>query len=55
MSRVGDQMFTNGQTVNLQSVMRDAQLTRKLLALMAQEQRILTQTEEVDLQEVKPF
>ncbi|XP_066483326.1 DNA-directed RNA polymerase I subunit RPA1 [Tiliqua scincoides] len=52
VSRVGDQMFTNGQTVNLQAVMRDAQLTRKLLALMAQEQRLSMQTEGEDFQEM---
>lgn len=33
-------MFTNGQTVNLQAVMKDAVLIRKLLALMAQEQKL---------------
>uniref|UniRef100_A0A452TQ21 DNA-directed RNA polymerase subunit n=1 Tax=Ursus maritimus TaxID=29073 RepID=A0A452TQ21_URSMA len=38
VNRLGDQMFTNGQTVNLQAVMKDMVLIRKLLALMAQEQ-----------------
>lgn len=38
MSCVGDTMFANGQTVNLQAVMKDAQLIQKLLAFMAQEQ-----------------
>ena len=33
-------MFTNGQTVNLQAVMKDVVLIRKLLALMAQEQKL---------------
>lgn len=33
-------MFTNGQTVNLQAVMKDIVLIRKLLALMAQEQEL---------------
>lgn len=33
-------MFTNGQTVNLQAVMKDVVLIRKLLALMAQEQEL---------------
>nr|XP_003222392.1 PREDICTED: DNA-directed RNA polymerase I subunit RPA1 [Anolis carolinensis] len=37
VSCVGDQMFANGQTVNLQAVMKDAQLTRKVLAIIAQE------------------
>uniref|UniRef100_A0A3Q2I2F1 DNA-directed RNA polymerase subunit n=1 Tax=Equus caballus TaxID=9796 RepID=A0A3Q2I2F1_HORSE len=40
VSRLGDQMFTNGQTVNLQAVMKDMVLIRKLLALMAQEQEL---------------
>eukprot|EP00069_Balaena_mysticetus_P005276 bmy_17878T0 len=40
VSRLGDQMFTNGQTVNLQAVMKDVVLIRKLLALMAQEQEL---------------
>ncbi|NXL86536.1 RPA1 polymerase, partial [Alectura lathami] len=38
INRVGDRFFTNGQTVNLQAVMKDAQLIRKLLAFMAKEQ-----------------
>ncbi|XP_058523654.1 DNA-directed RNA polymerase I subunit RPA1 [Ochotona princeps] len=40
VNRLGDQMFTNGQTVNLQAVMKDVVLIRKLLALMAQEQKL---------------
>uniref|UniRef100_A0A8D2KPH9 DNA-directed RNA polymerase subunit n=1 Tax=Urocitellus parryii TaxID=9999 RepID=A0A8D2KPH9_UROPR len=40
VNRLGDQMFTNGQTVNLQAVMKDVVLIRKLLALMAQEQQL---------------
>uniref|UniRef100_W5MY79 DNA-directed RNA polymerase subunit n=1 Tax=Lepisosteus oculatus TaxID=7918 RepID=W5MY79_LEPOC len=36
INRLGDQMFTNGQTVNLQAVMKDNTVIRKLLALMAQ-------------------
>ncbi|KAM6179358.1 DNA-directed RNA polymerase I subunit RPA1 isoform 2-T2 [Erethizon dorsatum] len=43
VNRLGDQMFTNGQTVNLQAVMKDIVLTRKLLALMAQEQKLPTE------------
>uniref|UniRef100_A0A8C3Q0Y6 DNA-directed RNA polymerase subunit n=1 Tax=Chrysolophus pictus TaxID=9089 RepID=A0A8C3Q0Y6_CHRPC len=38
VNRVGDRMFTNGQTVNLQAVMKDATLIRKLLVFMAKEQ-----------------
>jgi hypothetical protein len=40
VNRLGDQVFTNGQTVNLQAVMKDVVLIRKLLALMAQEQKL---------------
>lgn len=40
VNRLGDQMFTNGQTVNLQAVMKDIVLIRKLLALMAHEQKL---------------
>ncbi|KFP92862.1 DNA-directed RNA polymerase I subunit RPA1, partial [Haliaeetus albicilla] len=38
INRVGDRLFTNGQTVNLQAVMKDAKMIRKLLVLMAKEQ-----------------
>ncbi|XP_048373560.1 DNA-directed RNA polymerase I subunit RPA1 [Sphaerodactylus townsendi] len=49
VSCVGDQMFANGQTVNLQAVMKDAQVARKLLAIMAQDLKLSMQTEEGDL------
>ncbi|XP_068596137.1 DNA-directed RNA polymerase I subunit RPA1 [Brachionichthys hirsutus] len=35
INRLGDQMFTNGQTVNMQAVMKDCGVIRKLLALIA--------------------
>ncbi|XP_072112743.1 DNA-directed RNA polymerase I subunit RPA1 isoform X2 [Mobula birostris] len=38
VNRLGDQMFTNGQTVNLQAVMKDVEVIHKLLTLIAQEQ-----------------
>uniref|UniRef100_A0A8B9IUU5 DNA-directed RNA polymerase subunit n=1 Tax=Amazona collaria TaxID=241587 RepID=A0A8B9IUU5_9PSIT len=38
VNRVGDRLFTNGQTVNLQTVMKDARIIRKLLVFMAKEQ-----------------
>ncbi|NXW88671.1 RPA1 polymerase, partial [Alopecoenas beccarii] len=38
VNRVGDRLFTNGQTVNLQAVMKDAQTIRKLLVFMAKEE-----------------
>lgn len=50
---VGDQMFANGQTVNLQAVMKDALLIRKLLAFIAQEQSQSLQTENGDLKMVR--
>uniref|UniRef100_A0A3B5ANX7 DNA-directed RNA polymerase subunit n=1 Tax=Stegastes partitus TaxID=144197 RepID=A0A3B5ANX7_9TELE len=37
INRLGDQMFTNGQTVNMQAVMKDCSVIRKLLALIAGE------------------
>uniref|UniRef100_A0A8D2N1Z1 DNA-directed RNA polymerase subunit n=1 Tax=Zonotrichia albicollis TaxID=44394 RepID=A0A8D2N1Z1_ZONAL len=40
VNRLGDRLFTNGQTVNLQAVMKDAQLIRKLLVFMAKEQSV---------------
>ncbi|TDH07905.1 hypothetical protein EPR50_G00111300 [Perca flavescens] len=40
INRLGDQMFTNGQTVNMQAVMKDCGLIRKLLALIAGEKTI---------------
>uniref|UniRef100_A0A8B9VSS4 DNA-directed RNA polymerase subunit n=1 Tax=Anas zonorhyncha TaxID=75864 RepID=A0A8B9VSS4_9AVES len=48
VNRIGDRMFTNGQTVNLQAVMKDAKLIRKLLVFMAKEQcqPIKTETSE---------
>ncbi|XP_015686989.1 DNA-directed RNA polymerase I subunit RPA1 [Protobothrops mucrosquamatus] len=46
---IGDQMFANGQTVNLQAVMKDALLIRKLLAFIAQEQSQSLQIENGDL------
>lgn len=45
INRLGDQMFTNGQTVNMQAVMKDCVIIRKLLALIAGEKT--AQEEEV--------
>nr|XP_057919722.1 DNA-directed RNA polymerase I subunit RPA1 [Doryrhamphus excisus] len=47
VNRLGDQMFTNGQTVNMQAVMKDSAVIRKLLSLMAAENGTKT-NEEVD-------
>ncbi|NXU55669.1 RPA1 polymerase, partial [Turnix velox] len=38
VNRLGDRMFTNGQTVNLEAVLKDVVLIRKLLLFMAKEQ-----------------
>ncbi|OCT99221.1 hypothetical protein XELAEV_18005008mg [Xenopus laevis] len=38
VNRLGDQMFTNGHTINLQSVLKDISTIQKLLAVMAQDQ-----------------
>ncbi|XP_067885420.1 DNA-directed RNA polymerase I subunit RPA1 [Heterodontus francisci] len=48
INRLGDQMFTNGQTVNLQAVLKDVQVMHKLLALMAQEQIKTVQSIQTD-------
>lgn len=53
VNRLGDQMFTNGQTVNLQAVMKDAVLIRKLLALMAQEQKLPCEVTELTTDKVR--
>nr|XP_013006968.1 DNA-directed RNA polymerase I subunit RPA1 [Cavia porcellus] len=55
VNRLGDQMFTNGQTVNLQAVMKDIVLIRKLLALMAQEQQLPTDVEALTDEQKDPL
>lgn len=37
INRLGDQMFTNGQTVNMQAVLKDGLIIQKLLTLIADE------------------
>ncbi|KAL4660961.1 DNA-directed RNA polymerase I subunit RPA1 [Arapaima gigas] len=49
INRLGDQMFTNGQTVNMQAVMKDTAIIQKLLALMAGEKA--QQLEETEMSE----
>ncbi|KAJ8262484.1 hypothetical protein GJAV_G00166990 [Gymnothorax javanicus] len=53
INRLGDQMFTNGQTVNMQAVMKDCNIIRKLLVFMAGEKtRLLSNGgEEVEPEE----
>uniref|UniRef100_A0A4W6FXY0 DNA-directed RNA polymerase subunit n=1 Tax=Lates calcarifer TaxID=8187 RepID=A0A4W6FXY0_LATCA len=54
INRLGDQMFTNGQTVNMQAVMKDCGIIRKLLALIAgektpqEEEQTPEQTDQTD-------
>uniref|UniRef100_A0A672TFK4 DNA-directed RNA polymerase subunit n=1 Tax=Sinocyclocheilus grahami TaxID=75366 RepID=A0A672TFK4_SINGR len=43
VNRLGDQMFTNGQTVNLQAVLKDNFMIQKLLALIAAEKTNATE------------
>ncbi|XP_056410396.1 DNA-directed RNA polymerase I subunit RPA1 isoform X2 [Hyla sarda] len=40
INRLGDRMFTNGQTVNLQAVLKDVATIQNLLAVMAEEQAV---------------
>uniref|UniRef100_A0AAY5EQQ4 DNA-directed RNA polymerase subunit n=1 Tax=Electrophorus electricus TaxID=8005 RepID=A0AAY5EQQ4_ELEEL len=44
INRLGDQMFTNGQTVNMQAVIKDNIIIQKLLALIAAEAQKPTET-----------
>ncbi|XP_008325949.1 DNA-directed RNA polymerase I subunit RPA1 [Cynoglossus semilaevis] len=53
INRLGDQMFTNGQTVNMQAVMKDCGDIRKLLALIAGEKD--TEVEEAPEQSDQSF
>ncbi|XP_068131545.1 DNA-directed RNA polymerase I subunit RPA1 [Hyperolius riggenbachi] len=56
VNRMGDQMFTNGQTVNLQAVLKDISLVQKLLAVMAEEQKKPPEMTdmEIDLEQNEP-
>ncbi|XP_062332122.1 DNA-directed RNA polymerase I subunit RPA1 [Osmerus eperlanus] len=46
VNRLGDQLFTNGQTVNMQAVMKDCGVIQKLLAMIAGEKLQVEQGEE---------
>ncbi|XP_041931278.1 DNA-directed RNA polymerase I subunit RPA1 [Alosa sapidissima] len=50
INRLGDQMFTNGQTVNMQAVMKDNVLIQKLLALMATEKAKAIEDTEMEME-----
>ncbi|XP_068449232.1 DNA-directed RNA polymerase I subunit RPA1 [Clinocottus analis] len=56
INRLGDQMFTNGQTVNMQAVMKDCGVIRKLLALIANEdnEEIRKTSTEINEEEIVP-
>uniref|UniRef100_A0AAQ4QXE3 DNA-directed RNA polymerase subunit n=1 Tax=Gasterosteus aculeatus aculeatus TaxID=481459 RepID=A0AAQ4QXE3_GASAC len=49
INRLGEQMFTNGQTINMQAVMKDCVILRKLLAFMAEEKPAPEQTDQTFL------
>uniref|UniRef100_A0A3B5M0Z1 DNA-directed RNA polymerase subunit n=1 Tax=Xiphophorus couchianus TaxID=32473 RepID=A0A3B5M0Z1_9TELE len=55
INRLGDQMFTNGQTVNMQAVMKDCGVIRKLLALIAGEKQTEEEEEEEEVPEDQTF
>ncbi|KAJ8015168.1 hypothetical protein DPEC_G00023340 [Dallia pectoralis] len=54
INRLGDQMFTNGQTVNMQAVMKDSGVIQKLLALIAGEHLKEKVSELEEVQEAEP-
>uniref|UniRef100_A0A671NZ64 DNA-directed RNA polymerase subunit n=1 Tax=Sinocyclocheilus anshuiensis TaxID=1608454 RepID=A0A671NZ64_9TELE len=49
VNRLGDQMFTNGQTVNLQAVLKDNFIIQKLLALIADEKTNATEDTQTEM------
>ncbi|KAK1175439.1 DNA-directed RNA polymerase I subunit RPA1 [Acipenser oxyrinchus oxyrinchus] len=56
VNRLGDQMFTNGQTVNMQAAMKDCGMIQKLLAFMAQDKSQPVETienMETEIQEIQ--
>uniref|UniRef100_A0A673NKL2 DNA-directed RNA polymerase n=1 Tax=Sinocyclocheilus rhinocerous TaxID=307959 RepID=A0A673NKL2_9TELE len=52
VNRLGDQMFTNGQTVNLQAVLKDSFIIQKLLALIAAEKTNATEDTQTEMEQV---
>lgn len=55
ISRLGDQMFTNGQTVNIQAVIKDNMIIQKLLALIAAEKARAIEGTQTELEEVRMY
>ncbi|KAF7707147.1 DNA-directed RNA polymerase I subunit RPA1 [Silurus meridionalis] len=51
VSRLGDQMFTNGQTVNMQAVIKDNIIIQKLLALIATEKEKTIECTQTEIEE----
>ncbi|XP_028657412.1 DNA-directed RNA polymerase I subunit RPA1 [Erpetoichthys calabaricus] len=51
VNRLGDQMYTNGQTVNMQAVMKDSTVIQKLLVLIAQGKDEVKETENKEIEE----
>ena len=43
LNRLGDRLFTNGQTVNLQLVMKQCRIIQQILTLMAGEKEELAE------------
>ncbi|CAI9543121.1 unnamed protein product [Staurois parvus] len=54
VNRLADQVYTNGQTVNLQAVLKDVSMIQKLLAIMAEEQAKPPQETETCLMQSEP-
>uniref|UniRef100_A0A8C2EKD1 DNA-directed RNA polymerase subunit n=1 Tax=Cyprinus carpio TaxID=7962 RepID=A0A8C2EKD1_CYPCA len=52
VNRLGDQMFTNGQTVNLQAVLKDNFLIQKLLALIAAEKTNAIEDTQTEIEQI---
>lgn len=55
VSRLGDQLFTNGQTVNMQAVIKDNMVIQKLLALIAAEKARMIEGTQAELEEVGKY
>ncbi|XP_052010608.1 DNA-directed RNA polymerase I subunit RPA1 [Xyrauchen texanus] len=51
VNRVGDQMYTNGQTVNMQAVLKDNFIIQKLLALIAAEKTKAIEDTQTELEQ----
>uniref|UniRef100_A0A8C2XJC7 DNA-directed RNA polymerase subunit n=1 Tax=Cyclopterus lumpus TaxID=8103 RepID=A0A8C2XJC7_CYCLU len=55
INRLGDQMFTNGQTVNMQAVMKDCGVVSKLLAIIAGEKTVPEDEQKEDEEQQQTF